>query len=62
MHQRVCIWDWTDESDSPQCQVDLSPKYGCQVCCKNVLDEVIMLTLLKKKKHVGYTKMYLKCV
>ncbi|XP_050964836.1 cilia- and flagella-associated protein 251 [Labeo rohita] len=28
--QRVCIWNWTDESESPECQVDLSPKYGCQ--------------------------------
>uniref|UniRef100_A0A672KP15 Cilia- and flagella-associated protein 251 n=1 Tax=Sinocyclocheilus grahami TaxID=75366 RepID=A0A672KP15_SINGR len=30
VHQRVCIWNWTDESESPECQVDLSPKYGCQ--------------------------------
>uniref|UniRef100_A0A8C2DCA7 Cilia- and flagella-associated protein 251 n=1 Tax=Cyprinus carpio TaxID=7962 RepID=A0A8C2DCA7_CYPCA len=29
--QRVCIWNWTDESETPECQVDLSPKYGCQV-------------------------------
>ncbi|XP_021332247.2 cilia- and flagella-associated protein 251 [Danio rerio] len=28
--QRVCIWNWTDESEEPACQVDLSPKYGCQ--------------------------------
>ncbi|XP_052413258.1 cilia- and flagella-associated protein 251-like [Carassius gibelio] len=28
--QRVCIWNWTDESESPECQVDLSPKYGFQ--------------------------------
>uniref|UniRef100_A0A8C1XL89 Cilia- and flagella-associated protein 251 n=1 Tax=Cyprinus carpio TaxID=7962 RepID=A0A8C1XL89_CYPCA len=34
--QRVCIWNWTDESESPECQVDLSPKYGCQVCCRTV--------------------------
>ncbi|XP_043095867.1 cilia- and flagella-associated protein 251 [Puntigrus tetrazona] len=28
--QRVCIWNWTDERESPECQVDLNPKYGCQ--------------------------------
>ncbi|XP_042613331.1 cilia- and flagella-associated protein 251-like [Cyprinus carpio] len=28
--QRVCVWNLTDESESPECQVDLSPKYGCQ--------------------------------
>ncbi|MCI4392496.1 hypothetical protein PGIGA_G00146660 [Pangasianodon gigas] len=28
--QRVCIWDWTNETDGPECQVDISPKLGCQ--------------------------------
>ncbi|XP_056602042.1 cilia- and flagella-associated protein 251 isoform X4 [Triplophysa dalaica] len=28
--QQVCIWDWTDESNSPKCRADISPKYGFQ--------------------------------
>ncbi|XP_053337260.1 cilia- and flagella-associated protein 251 [Clarias gariepinus] len=28
--QRVCIWDWTNETESPECQVEVSPKFGCQ--------------------------------
>uniref|UniRef100_A0A673KS64 Cilia- and flagella-associated protein 251 n=1 Tax=Sinocyclocheilus rhinocerous TaxID=307959 RepID=A0A673KS64_9TELE len=39
--QRVCIWNWTDESESPECQVDLSPKYGCQVCCRTTFNMVL---------------------
>ncbi|XP_056602040.1 cilia- and flagella-associated protein 251 isoform X2 [Triplophysa dalaica] len=27
---QVCIWDWTDESNSPKCRADISPKYGFQ--------------------------------
>ncbi|XP_060763605.1 cilia- and flagella-associated protein 251 [Neoarius graeffei] len=28
--QKVCIWDWTNETEGPECQVDISPKLGCQ--------------------------------
>ncbi|KAI5625290.1 cilia- and flagella-associated protein 251 isoform X1 [Silurus asotus] len=28
--QKVCIWDWTHETDGPECQVDINSKLGCQ--------------------------------
>ncbi|XP_058231212.1 cilia- and flagella-associated protein 251 isoform X2 [Hemibagrus wyckioides] len=28
--QRVCIWDWTNETEGPVCQVDISSNLGCQ--------------------------------
>ncbi|XP_062873714.1 cilia- and flagella-associated protein 251 [Trichomycterus rosablanca] len=28
--QRVCVWDWTNKTDGPECQVDISPELGCQ--------------------------------
>uniref|UniRef100_A0A672REM1 Cilia- and flagella-associated protein 251 n=1 Tax=Sinocyclocheilus grahami TaxID=75366 RepID=A0A672REM1_SINGR len=41
VYQRVCVWNWTDESESPECQVDLRSKYGCQVCCKITFNMVL---------------------
>lgn len=29
--QRVCIWDWTNETEDPLCVTDLNPEYGFQV-------------------------------
>ncbi|KAM3867488.1 cilia- and flagella-associated protein 251 [Diretmus argenteus] len=28
--QRVCIWDWTNDTEKPLCCTELSPKYGFQ--------------------------------
>uniref|UniRef100_W5L2B2 Cilia- and flagella-associated protein 251 n=1 Tax=Astyanax mexicanus TaxID=7994 RepID=W5L2B2_ASTMX len=28
--QRVCIWDWTNETEGPECQVEIHPEHGFQ--------------------------------
>ncbi|XP_036382155.1 cilia- and flagella-associated protein 251 [Megalops cyprinoides] len=28
--QRVCIWEWTSETEAPVCVTELNPEYGCQ--------------------------------
>ncbi|KAG5840230.1 hypothetical protein ANANG_G00186620 [Anguilla anguilla] len=28
--QRVCIWDWTNETEGPVCVTELQPEFGCQ--------------------------------
>lgn len=26
------MWDWTNETEGPECHVEISQQFGCQVC------------------------------